>query len=49
MCNLYTVTAPDQIAKYFRSEIGAIPYQRSVAPLSRAPIIIAQGDVRMAQ
>lgn len=49
MCNLYTVTGPDQIAKYFRGGIGATPYPRTAAPLSRAPIIIAPGDVRMAQ
>ena len=49
MCNLYTVSDAEEIAKYFRSKVGAMPYKRSVAPLSRAPIIIAPGIARIAQ
>lgn len=49
MCNLYTVSDSEEIAKYFRGKIETTPYQRNVAPLGRAPIIIAPGVVRMAQ
>lgn len=49
MCNLYTVSDADSIAKHFRASVGGTAYKRSVAPLSLAPIIIGPGVTRLAQ
>ena len=49
MCNLYTVIDAEEIAKYFRGKVRTTPSKRSVAPVSRALIIVGPGLSRIAQ